>query len=146
MQLSLRENICRKQELPADDEIIRGRIELLSPPEKELLEAVLIRGQSAASLARIMGIPPRTLRDRVRRLSRRLTSRPFLDAARALPYLPAEDAELARLYFCQGLSQRTLARRLGLTSHKLRRRLDRVSAQISAIRRMHRSRSFARGA
>ncbi|MFP3937088.1 MAG: hypothetical protein ACLFVW_02010 [Phycisphaerae bacterium] len=145
MPLSLQENICRKKELPADEEVIRGRMELLSPPEKELLEAVLVRGQSASSLARIMGVRPRTLRDRVRRLSRRLTSREFLDAARALQYLPAEDAELARLYFCQGLSQRALAKRLGITAHTLRRRLDRVSAQISAIRRMHRSRGFTRG-
>lgn len=145
MQLSLRESICRHRELPDDQEILTGRIELLAPADRELLEAVLIRGQSATSLARIMGVRPRTLRDRVRRLSRRVASRRFLDAARAMSYLPDEDAELARLYYCQGLSQRALAERLGVTSHSLRRRLDRIAAEIATIRRMHRSRSLHAG-
>ncbi len=141
MPLSLRENICRHQELPDDQEVIRGRIELLDSPDRDLLEAILIQGQSAASLARIMGVRPRTLRERVRRLTHRLSSRRFLDAARSLSYLSAEDAELARMHFCQGLSQRELARRLGTSTHALRRRLDRIDAEITAIRRLHRSRS-----
>lgn len=145
MTLSLRENICRQRHLPCDEEILRARAELLAPEDRELIEAVLIHGQSASSLARIMGVHPRAVRTRIHRLSRRLTSRPFLDAARALEYLPAEDAHLARLHFCQGASQRELARRLGMTSHVLRRRLDRISAEIATIRRMHRPQPLPEG-
>ena len=121
-------------------------MQLLAPPERELLEAVLIRGQSASSLARIMGVRPRTVRDRVRRLTRRLSSRRFLDAARALEYLPPDDAELARLHFCEGTSQRELARRRGMTSHALRRRMDRISAEIATVRRMRRAAAVAQWA
>jgi DNA-directed RNA polymerase specialized sigma24 family protein len=139
MPLPLRESICRQRNLPRDEGVLRGRLELLSDEDRELLESVLLRGQSASSLARIMGVRPRGVRRRVHRLVRRVTARSFLDAARALDYLPAGDAELARLHFCQGLSQRELCRRLKVTSHALRRRLDHITAEIATIRRMHRA-------
>jgi DNA-directed RNA polymerase specialized sigma24 family protein len=139
MPLPLRESICRQRGLPRDEGVLRGRLELLADEDRELLDAVLLRGQSASSLARIMGVRPRAIRGRVHRLIGRVTSRRFLDAARALEYLPADEAELARMHFCQGVSQRELCRRLRMTSHALRRRLDRVAAEIATIRRMHRA-------
>lgn len=135
MALSLRETICLARELPRTDAVLMGRAEFLSREDRDLVESVLIRGQPAAQIARLAGRTARSVRRRVHRIGRQLTSREFLDAIRALPYLSADDARLARLYFCQNVPQRPLAQRLGLTLHALRRRLDRLSAQIAAIAR-----------
>ncbi len=133
MHLTLRESICIATKLPRNDAILMGRAELLAPKDRDLVEAVLIRGQSTRSVARMMGVSSRAVRSRVCRLGRRLTSRKFLSAARSLSYLSPADADLATLYFCQGLSHRQLSSRMGLSIHLLRRRLDGIAAQIAVI-------------
>ncbi len=136
MRLTLKESICRTRQFPSDDSILLGRAELLGEDERDLIEAVFVRSQSSGSLARMMGVTESTIHRRVHRLCRRMTSNTFLDAARALPYLSQQDAILAKMRYCQGLSQRQLCRRLGLSYHALRRRLDQVGTRIDTIRRL----------
>lgn len=136
MTLSLKEGILCAGKLPRDDQVIMGRAELLSTEDRNLIEAVVLHGQTAESLARLMGVSGRTIRRRVERLMARLASREFLQAARVLPYLAEEDARLARLAFCQQRSQRWLARHLNVTSHCLRRRLDQLAARIETLHKV----------
>ncbi len=136
MRHTLKESICRSRRLPNDTAVIMGRAELLSNYEKELIEAIFVRDLSPQSLASMLGVTEVTVRRRVHKICRRLSSRRFLDAARALPYLSKDDAVLARLRFCQGLTQRELYQRLGISYHILRRRLDKLGTQIKIIRRM----------
>ena len=133
MPTLLRENISIARNLPRTDAVLLGRAAFLLQEDRDLIEAVLVRGQPTAQVGRLMGVTSKVVRQRVHRISRRLSSRMFLDAIRALPYLPEVETTLARLYFCRGIPQRRLARELGLTEHNLRRRLDRLSAQIAAI-------------
>jgi len=136
MGLSLRESICTGRSLPRDPEIIAGRAELLCSRDRELVEATLVRGQSVASVARIMGVSQKTLGRKVRGLASRLISCGFLDTARALPYLNSDEAEIAQMRYCQGVSARRLAREHGVSGYVMRRRLDVIGAKISAICRM----------
>ncbi len=139
MSLSLRENICRVRRLPKDPQLLIGRAELLIPEDRELVEAIFLRSQTAASLARIMGSTPRKVSNRVRQLARRMSSRDFLNAARSLPYISKEDAKLARLRFCAGLSERKLARKTGQSLHVLRRKLVSIRAQITTLNQIRRA-------
>lgn len=139
MTLPLKEGTCLSKDRPVLDERVLGRAELLRDADRELLEAVLGRGQSAASVARMMGAPPRTVQSRVRRLTRRLTSRSFLKAARALPFLSVQDAALARMRYCQGATYDELCREFKLTLHRVRRNLDRIAAQVETIDRISRT-------
>ena len=136
MTLSLKESLAQNQELPRTDSILMGRARLLEPPDRDLVEAILIRGQPATLVARMMGRDPKAVRERVRRLTKHLASRRFLDAARALSYLEPADAELARLKFCAGLTIDQVAGRLGLSSAALRRQLGRLVPQIAVVRRL----------
>jgi len=138
MALPLRESLCVAKELVRDDQVLRGRAELLDRKDQDLIEAIFIRGQSTASVGRMLGVPARRVRDRAARLRRHLVSRKFLDAARALPYLPREEAALAKRRFCQQTTHRELCGEFGLTSHALRRRLDQLAAKIATIRRLQR--------
>lgn len=139
MGLPLNENIACVRDLPRSDAVLMGRAELLAPRDRDLMEAVLVHGQRIGALARLLGVEPRSLRARVERLGRRMTSRRFLDAARALPYLPPTEAALARARYCQGLSHRELCGKFRMRHHELRRRLDRLSARIDTLRRMRRA-------
>jgi len=136
MALRLKDSIARSSPLPRDEQIIMGRAELLSTGDKDLVEAVLVRGQPATLIARIMGTSAKVIRARVRCLGRRLTSQRFLKAARALPYLDGDEAHLARLNFCAGVSQRRLARELGIPTHTLRRRLEHIAVKINVIHQL----------
>jgi hypothetical protein len=136
MSISLRENICTAGKLPRNEGILMTRAELLAQEDRDLIEAVILRGQSAESVGRMMNASPRAIRQRVHRLGRRLTSKRFMDVARAMPYLLPQDALLSKRYFCQGASYRRLSREFGMTDHALRKRLDRIAAQIQAIRRL----------
>lgn len=136
MALSLRENICRAGRLPRDEQVLMGRAALLEERDRALIEAIFVRGQRTRAVGRLMGLSTRQVRSRARRLARLLTSRAFLEAARALPYLPREDVSLARLRFCAGLSQRDLSERLGISQHAVRTRLERLAGQIATISRI----------
>jgi DNA-directed RNA polymerase specialized sigma24 family protein len=136
MAVSLKESVLASGRLPRSDDVVESRAALLSPVDRDLVEAVLVRGQTTRSLARLMGMSPRGVRDRVNRLTKRMASRAFIDAARSLPYLSPEDAALATLRFCQGYRLRGLCEKLGVSEHTVRRRLVRVEAEIQAINRM----------
>ena len=136
MSLSLKESLAQNQDLPRTDSILMGRAQLLEQQDRDLVEAILVRGQPATLVARMMGISPKALRGRVRRLGRHLVSPRFLDAARALSYLEPADAELARLKYCAGLTMEEMSGRLGLPPKAIRRKLGRLGPQITVIRRL----------
>ncbi len=136
MSMSLRENILRTCRLPRTDVLLAGRARMLTHDERELVLAVLVRGQSVASMASLMGEPVGTVRSRLWRLARRLASQKFLDVMRALPYLSPEDAALGRMRYGQNLPRRELCSRLGIKRYALTRRLVNLNAQVQAIRRV----------
>ena len=139
MPISLRENICKAHKVLADEEVVLRRAELLDRADKDLLEAVMIRGQSATAVARLMGADPRLVRKRVLRVVRRISERLFLRTARVLDFLPPQEARLARMRFCQGLTYREIYRKLGDKPSAVRKRLDRLDAQIDTIERVRQS-------
>jgi hypothetical protein len=162
MALSLRESVATATRLPQDATVLAARAGLLRSDDQELVKAIMIHGFTAAEVARMMGLSPRSVCNRIRKLTARLGSREFMRAARALPFLDPADAALARMRFCAGMSLRQISRQMsarprpsgrtgpvrrgdeqgtvrfgGRTSpHVVRRRLDQVSAKIALINRM----------
>ena len=134
MPISLRANLLSRRKLPTSEAALMGRIEMLPDQDRALMEAVLVRGASAEVAARMVGAKSCVIRARVRRLSRRISSYDFVEVVRSLPYLHADDALMARLFYCEGLSQRRIGWRLGLSPHLVRRRLDRVRGQVATMR------------
>lgn len=137
MALRLRESICQSQKLPRESDVLIHRAELLAPEDRALVEAILVRGQTAESVSRLTGQSSRTICNRIRKIARRLASRKFIYAARALPYLSDEDAILARRHFCAGVSLRRLACEMDSSEYAIRRKLNQLAAQIDLIRRLN---------
>lgn len=117
--------------------LIVRRARLLAKSDRDLLEAVLLRGQTISSMARLMGHNARTLTSRVAILKRRLLSRKFVRSAQALPYLDRAQARLARLHFCQRMPVREIARKTNMSYYRLRRTLESIGIQISMIATVH---------
>jgi hypothetical protein len=140
--------------------VLAARAGLLRSDDRELVKAVMINGYTAAEVARMTRLSPRSICNRIRKLTTRLGSREFLGAARALPFLEPSDAALARMRFCAGMSLRQISREMSdgqgtrgaeagtarrdahrrrrgrMTPHVVRRRLDSVAAKIALINRM----------
>jgi len=136
MGLPLKESLLQACRLPRNDDLLMERAKLLGRDDRELIEAVLIRGQSTKSLGHMLGLDARLLRCRVNRVAKRLASRRFLDVARSLPYLSEADAQLARMRFCQGRKLQELCAHFGVSEHTLRRWLDHVEAKVAVICRL----------
>ncbi|MFP4105105.1 MAG: hypothetical protein ACLFVU_03350 [Phycisphaerae bacterium] len=145
MPLQLREDIVIPRTLPRSEHIIEMRARFLAPEDRDLIEAVLIRGTSSRAVSRMMKVCPRTVRNRVHRLAKKLVSKEFMDAARALQYLPDDEARLARWRFCEGRSIREISERLGKGYHPTSKHLHQIAAKISfmADQSSRRSRRFA---
>ncbi len=126
MALSLKESIARGQWIVSDDQIITGRSKLLGRTERVLVHAVWIDNQSTRQVASLVGVTPSCVRQRIRRIVKRMHSEDFLAAARLLPELTGRHAVVARLHFCQGLSCRAAADKTGIPYHEFRRLVDEV--------------------
>jgi DNA-directed RNA polymerase specialized sigma24 family protein len=145
MPITLREHICRIRKIPRNEELLMARAELLEPADRDLIEAVFVHRQSAVTLGRMLGVKTRAIRRRVHLLARRMSSRRFMNAARALPYLEYLEASIVKMAFCQHLSQREIAARTGLKRHEVRRAIDRLADRIAMIRCLSRPEELVAG-
>jgi hypothetical protein len=143
MPLELREHLIDERGFSRRD-LLLTRAELLNESDRDLFHAVFVCRQSVRGVARLMGVSRGIVAGRLRGICRHLASRRFLNAARALPYLKPEDAELARRHFCQRTPQAKLAGELGLSRAALRRQLVRIRAQIDLLARARRDPRRAR--
>ncbi len=134
--MNFRDRLTKQRRLPRNEELLMGRASLLLSKDRDLVEAVFVKGQSLRAIARMTGKTAKSVRQRIGRISRILTSRMFLETARSLPFLTDSEASLARKRFCACVSQRTLAKDLGISLTTLRRRLDRIQAQVQTLSRL----------
>ena len=130
MALSLKDSIARGQWIVSDDQIITGRSKLLARADRVLIHAVWIDNQSTRQVASLVGITPSCVRQRIRRIVKHMHSEDFLAAALLLPELTGRHASVARLHFCQGLSCRAAADKMGIPYHEFRRLVDEVKGSM----------------
>ena len=135
MNNKLIRNILLENELTQSDDVLFSRAQLLDDPDRLLLEAVLLHRQNAEMVSRLTGITGWWVRRRVRQLVAMMTGVAFVNAMRALPHLPSEDAQIARLRYCQGFKVQEICVRLGINRYQYQRRLDRVRGLIATYSR-----------
>jgi DNA-directed RNA polymerase specialized sigma24 family protein len=104
----------------------------LPPAERSLVQAVYDRGLSAADLARAAGLPPWSVRRRLRRILARIASPVFAAVLRLEGDWPPRRRAVARAVWIEGLSQREAARSTGLSLHHARMEIERIRAALEA--------------
>ncbi len=106
--------------------------EHLSEPDRLLVEQVYRHGLPAAEVARLMGVPPRTMQRRLAALVRRTADPLFRFVAGHLDLIPEPARTPARRHFLQGQPLREIAQRLGLTLHQVRQHTEAVRTLAQA--------------
>ena len=134
MVMRLKEAIARACNRIRDDAVVEARAQLLPPADRDLLLAVWMHHQPTRMLARMCRRSPRAVRRRVRTLIDRLHSERFVGAARAMRFLNPQQAELARLHLCHGLSVRSSGRAIGVGYHRARRLAAEVEGLIRGLK------------
>lgn len=136
MPLSLRDSIARSRPRIREDAVIEARAELLLPEDRDLLLAVWTYHQPTRMLAELVGLTPQAVRRRIRLLIKRVHSENFVGAARAMRFLNAQQAELARLHFCNALSVRETAQAMRIGYHSARRLACEVAGIVRGLKNM----------
>ncbi|MEO0965103.1 MAG: hypothetical protein AAFY08_08280 [Planctomycetota bacterium] len=111
----------------------------LAPPDRTLIEAIYRDGRTVRDLARLMGLPRRTLQARVESLMRRLNDPLYQFVATKGELLPRDCRSVARRVVCEGQSQREAARATRLSLHAVRKILTTTKgfAEMSALYGRH---------
>jgi len=138
MGLTLKESILRERLGVEDDAIVELRSQFLPAAERDLLRAAWIHGLPLAQLARLSGLTLRQVRYRVRLLIARVHSPEFVGTVRLLPVLSVEQAAVARLHVCHGLSVQAVSRQLAAPYFRVRRVVAELGAVFRSARRLAR--------
>ena len=97
--------------------------DLLTNDDRALVEAIYMRGMTAAEFARAARTRPRTVQRRLWRLSRRVNTPVFRLVAVRCNALPPLCRAIGRRVVLRGESQRSVAASLGVSLHRVRQEL-----------------------
>lgn len=84
----------------------------------------------------MLGVTPRVLARRIRRLSRRMQKPEFAFVALHRSHLDAHSASVADLCVIEGLSERACAARLGVSVYAVRRSRQSIAAMAQSLRNL----------
>jgi DNA-directed RNA polymerase specialized sigma24 family protein len=108
---------ARKREIA---EAVVARSEWLPQDEQALVRAVFRNGQSAAQVARLMGVEPRRVRRRVHRIVKRVMAPTFVLVVQQREQWSGTRRRVAEACFVRGLSIREASIELGVSLHTVR--------------------------
>jgi DNA-directed RNA polymerase specialized sigma24 family protein len=126
-------DLRRKRQREMADSII-SRAEYLTGPDRTLVLAVYEDNRRMSDLARMMGIHPRSLRRRVRRLIERMMSPKFAFVASRRDQWASTQRRVATACVLHGLSIRAAADQLKLSHYTVRKHCDIVQTLYAAHR------------
>ncbi|GEM_PF-1301879 len=109
---------------------VRSAAPYLDDRDREIVLAVLDRGQSAAAVGRLTNRQAREVRRHVKRVYRRISAPEFQFVLEQIDRLGGTRRKVASACFLHGLSLRQAAAKLGVTVHMVRR-------HVMAIRNQH---------
>jgi hypothetical protein len=116
--------------LPRNDAELAARIAPLEPDDRHLLREVLLRAVPLAGVTP-PGASVEATERRLVTLLRRISREDYLRTLAALPYLPADQAALARRAVLHGADRAQLANEVGLTADELRARLAHLRETVA---------------
>ncbi|HRP63096.1 MAG TPA: sigma factor-like helix-turn-helix DNA-binding protein [Phycisphaerales bacterium] len=98
----------------------------LDPSDRALINAIYRHGMSAAEFARAVHMTPANIRNRVRRIVRRMISPPFRYVLAHRSGWPRAMRRVAEAIFLEGRTQREAAAATGVSLHHVRQIHQRI--------------------
>ena len=102
----------------------------LPDADRQLIDAVYRRGQTAVELGALLGLPARSVRRRVKRLVERLLDPRTAFVATRRDQWPRTRRIVAERVVLRGQSMRAVARELAISLHAVRRQVDAIQNQF----------------
>ncbi len=109
-------------------ELLRARAQILGGKDKALMEMYLKNGSTLNQMARLAGVSEATISRRVHRLVRRLLDGEYIRCLRKGGKLDLLEQAIARDYFLEGLSQKKIALKRGVTAYHVRKMLKTIKS------------------
>lgn len=106
----------------------------LDRADRALLRSVYQHGMSVTDLADVLDRQPRTIRQRVLRLARRITSPEFQYVVRNRRHWSAARRAIVERAILRGRTQRAIAAELGISLHRVRKECDCIRHALEAAR------------
>lgn len=102
------------------NELLLLRSNLLAKEDQTLLQMVLERGGTFNQIARLTGKSPSSISRRFRRILNQLLARELTALLEQKKSPDPVEISIARAYFVQGLSQRAVCVKLGISAYRVR--------------------------
>jgi len=112
--------VCGTVQERDDIEVLRMRAHLLAGEDRALLEAYLEHGSSFRQIGRLMGLDPRNVGRRVRRIVRRLTDDTYEICLGNRDEFNGHELALIKDHFVGGLSKRRISRHRSVPRYRVR--------------------------
>ncbi len=113
-------------------DVLRRRAAFLSGPNGAILKMYLENGSTFAEIARVAGVSETTVARRIRRCTRRLIEGRFPGCVRQGDSLSRIESAIARDAFLEGLSQRRIAVKRGMSIYQVRKILGKIRLAIDS--------------
>ncbi len=114
-------------------EMLSGRLRLLSGKDRILMKMYVEHGNSIRQIAGLLGVHEARVTRRVRNLTKRLIAAEYIDCYSARKRFSSRQLDIARDYFCRGLSVSQIAQKRERSCYYVRN-------IISSVQNSHRHR------
>lgn len=112
-------------------ELLRRRICLLDDKGEALMELYLEAGSSYRRMARLTGVNEVTVARRIRAMTRRLVSGPYLDCLRTRRSLSEIEMSIAGAYYLKGLPIKKITAENGWSYYRIRRTIAKINRLVA---------------
>ena len=112
-------------------ELLQRRIPYLSGQDRVLMTLYAEKGLSVKQISKITGICRSTIARRIDNISKRLTYGKYFTLLQKRNLLSAGELDIAKDYFLNGLSGRTISKRQGVGKHTALRTIRKIKRIIS---------------
>ncbi|MHC4745562.1 MAG: hypothetical protein ACYS8Z_26910 [Planctomycetota bacterium] len=112
-------------------ELLRSRITLLDGKYETLMQLYFEAGTSYRRIARLQGVNEVTVARRIRAMTRRLVSGPYLECLRNRRRLSAIEMSIAGAYYLKGLPIKTITTENGWSYYRIRRTIAKINRIVA---------------
>ena len=119
-------------------ELLRQRASLLDGKDEALMQMCLEAGSSYSRIARLVGVNESTVSRRIRAITRRLVSGPYLQCLRNHRDLSTIEMSIAKGYYLQDLPIERIAAENGWSYYRIRTTIAKINRLVAdSLRREH---------
>lgn len=121
-------------------EMLAARADILNAKDRALMKMYLKNGLTFLQIAKIVGMNPTTIARRIRKLSTRLADNKYITCLRYREQFGRDEISIAKDYYMEGMSQRQIARKRGMSVYSTRKVLERIRSVVDSCRTSNRDR------